>query len=511
MASKDKKQVERRNDSVTSEMMHRFKTRPLIFIGTIFILVLVVVAFVFIPAMVPQGGGIDDFTFGYFNRIPIRMVSGNFFHQVQQSLTQQHQHLFGGGFDDLRLTHHIWRMSFEEAVIYTGIQDTMRRAGFVVPPNVVDREMARRFQLPDGRFDTARYRAMDSATRMNIWRETQEGIAIGRYLADIQNLRISSNAVSFIGSMASPRRSFSVAIFPLASYPDSEVISFAEQNQEPFRITHLSRVTVTSEWEAQQLLEMVRTGALPFEEVARNNSIDAFSEAGGDMGMRMVYELIPEIWDPADRESVINMASGELSEVVSVSMGWAGMGWAFFRAEEAIQPPDITDSLQLDRIRRHIMTTLRGRVEDWVITEAENFAAQVRERDFEEVAAEGNIMRRNFGPIPINFGDSTFFSMVSTAGVPEIQHAGRDQFFWRATFATPLLTPSNPVVLGDNVMIFFPLEETYADEFDIGPIEAYYAARVRDYIAMTYRRYFLENERLDDRFEQTFWRQWRPN
>jgi len=511
MASKDKKQPERRDDSAKSEMINRFKTRPFIFIGTIFILVLVIVAFVFVPTMVPQGGGIDQFTFGYFNRIPIRMVSGNFFHRVQQSLTQQHQHLLAGGPNDLWLNYQIWRTSFEETVIYVGIQDTMRRAGFVVPASVVDREVARQFQMPDGRFDAARYRAMDTATRLNLWRETQESIAVGQYLSDITNLRISSNAVSFIGSMASPRRSFSVAIFPLGSYPDSEVIAFAEENQDPFRITRLSRITVNSEWEARQLLDMVRTGVTPFEEVARNNSVDIFADTGGDMGMRMVYELIPEIWDPADRESVINLASGELSDVVSVSMGWAGMGWAFFRAEEALQPPDTTDPVQLDRIRNHIMTNLRGRVEDWVIAEAERFSAEVRERDFEEVAAEGNIMRRNFGPIPVNFGDSTFFSMVSTAGVPEIQHAGRDLFFWRAAFATPLMTPSLPVVLGDNIMILFPLEETYADELDVGFIEIYYPSRVRDYIAMTYRGYFLNNERLDDRFDQTFWRLWGTN
>ena len=512
MASKDKKQPERRDDSVKSEMMHRFKTRPLMFIGTMFILVLVVVAFVFVPAMVPQGGGIESFTFGYFNRAPIRMVSGNFFHQMQQGLTRQHQHLLTGGPNDLWITYRIWRMAFEETVIYVGIQDSMRRAGFVVPASVVDREVARQFLMADGRFDAVSYRAMDNATRMNLWRETQESIAIRRYFSDISNLRISSNAVSFIGNMASPRRSFSAAIFPLSSYPDSEVIAFAEENQEPFRITRLSRITVNSEWEARQLLDMVRNGVSTFEEVARNNSVDLFAERGGDMGMRMAYELIPEIWDVPARESVINLASGELSDVVNVSLGWAGMGWAFFRAEEAAQPADTGDPLQLDRVRNHIMTNMVGRVEDWVIAEAENFSAQVRERGFEEVATEGNIMRRNFGPIPINFGNSTLFSMVSAAGVPEIQHAGNDPFFWRAAFSTPLLTPSNPVVLGDNILVLFPLEESYADEFDRGLIESYYPFRVRDYISMVYRNYFLmDNARLDDRFEQAFWRLWGTN
>ena len=511
MPAIEKKQPGRRGDPNKSDMAHRMKTRPFVFFGTIFILVIVVIAFVFVPAMVPQGGGVEDFTFGYYNRVPIRMVSGNFFHQMQQGFARQHQHLLNEDPNNMGLVQEIWAHAFVETVIYMGIQDTMRRAGYVVPSSVVDREMARQFRTADGRFDAAAYRAMDNATRMSMWRQAQESIAVGRYLSDLEGLRISSNEAAFVSAMASPRRSFSVAIFPLASYPDSEVIAHAQANPAPFRVTHLSRVIANSEWEAQQLLNSVRDGTSTFEEVARLNSLDVFADMGGDMGMRMAHELIHEIWNEQERESVINLASGELSDVVTVSRGWAGTGWAFFRAEEAVQPTDTNDLVQLERVRTHIMTNLRGRVEDWVIAEAENFAAQVRERDFEEVAAEGNILRRTFGPIPVNFGDAVLFRAVSGVGVPEIQHAGRDPFFWRAAFSTPLMTPSNPVVLGNNVMVLFPLEESYEDEDFISAIESFYPSRVRDNTNITFRSYFLNNARFDDRFSATFWRFWGVN
>ena len=522
MPSKDKKQPERRDDSGKSEMIQRFKTRPFIFIGTIFILVIVVIAFVFVPAMVPQGGGIEDFTFGHYNRVPIRIVHGNFFHQMQQGLARQHQQLLAENPNDLRLTYQIWRVAFEETVIFLGIQDEMRRAGLVVPDHVVDREVARQFQV-DGRFDAASYRAMDNATRMNNWRQAREHIAVGRYLSDLGNLRISSNEAAFVGSMASPRRTFSVAMFPLDSYPDSEVISHAQANPDPFRITRLSRVTVGSEWEAQQILDRVRSGESSFEDAARTNSIDFFAEMGGDMGIRMVYELTPEIWDIEQRESVINLAAGEISDIVSVSMGWGASGWAFFRAEEALQAPDTSDPVQLERIRTHILTNLRGTVEDWVLAEAESFAAQVRERGFETVGAEGNILRRNFGPIPVNFGDSIFFGAVRNQGIPEFvihttdffgqpveQSIGANSFFWEAAFLTPLNTPSVPVVFGDNVMVLFPLEESYADESDVELIANFYQSRVMENLGTAYRGYFLTNARFDDRFDETFWRLWRP-
>ncbi|MCL2373731.1 MAG: peptidylprolyl isomerase, partial [Treponema sp.] len=417
----EKKQPERRNDSGKSEMSQRFKSRPFVFIGTIFILVIVVIAFVFVPAIPTDGGGMGDFTFGHYNRVPIRLAPGNFFHQTQDSLMRQNQHLFAGGpvedltpweaFNNTRLRHEIWRGAFEETVVFMGIQDEMGRAGLVVPDHVVDREVARQFQV-GGRFDAASYRAMDNATRMSMWRQTQERIAVGRYFSDLGRLRVSSGEAAFIGSMASPRRTLSVAIFPLDSYPDYEVALHAQANPLPFRATHLSRITAFSEWEAQQILDSVRGGEIPFEEAARLNSIDFFAHMGGDMGIQMAFELAHQIWDADERERVINLAAGDLSDIVRVSMPDGTEGWVFFRAEEAFQAADVSDPAQLGRIRAHIMGNLRGTVENWVIAEAESFAAQVRERGFETVGAEGNILRRNFGPIPANFGDSILFTAV---------------------------------------------------------------------------------------------------
>jgi hypothetical protein len=432
------------------------------------------------------------------------MVSGNFFHQVQQQLSWQHQQQLSANPHNLGLVYNIWNQAFQETVVHIAIQDQVRRAGFVVPNNVVDREMAQLFQV-DGRFDAARYRAMTSADRMNLWRQVQEGLAVQRFLSDIDSLRVSPNEVAFISAMASPRRAFSVAVFPLSDYPDSEVIAHAQANPDPFRITHLSRITVGSEREARELLARVQDGSMTFEEAAQNHSQDFSAAQGGDMGTRMAHELVGEIWNLQERESVINLARGEISDVVSVSLGWGTTGWGFFRAEEAVQPPDTSDPFQLERIRSHILANFRGMVEDWVVAEAGRFSADVRARGFDLVAAEGNIARHNFGPIPVNFGDSILFR---SPDIPELQGVGRNLFFWRAAFSTPLLTPSEPVVLWDSVLVLFPLEESYEDEDLLQAIEMFYPSVVMEYLNMAHREYLLGSNRLDDRFDATFWRLW---
>ena len=120
-------------------------------------------------------------------------------------------------------------------------------------------------------------------------------------------------------------------------------------------------------------------------------------------------------------------------------------------------------------------------------------------------------MRRSFGPVPVNFGDLTLFSSIRTTEVPEVQDAGRNIFFWEAAFSTPLMTASFPFIHGDNVMVLFPTEEEDAEEFDVRFIEIYYPNRVMEYMNTMNRDYFLNNERFDDRFDETFWRLWRPN
>jgi len=509
MASKEKKPSERRDDS--PEMVQRLKTRPFIFIGTILILVIVVIAFVFVPAMVPQAGGIGDFTFGSYNKVPIRMVSCNFFHQVQQQLSWQYQQQLAANPNNMGLVYNIWNQAFQETAILMAVQDQMRQAGFIVPDNVVDREMARQFQTAAG-FDAARYRAMSSSDRMNLWRQVREGLAVQRFLSDLNGMKVPSSEASFISSMASPRRSFSAAMFPLSTFPDSEVIAYATANPEPFRITHLSRITAASEREAHQILDMVRSGNTTFEEAARNSSQDAFAPVGGDMGMKMAHELESEIWNPLERESVLNLARGDISDVVSISLGWGASGWAFFRAEEVALPPDTADQLQRERIRSYILENFRGVAEDWALADAERFSARVLERGFDNAVVQGNIARRNFGPIPVNFGDSFLFRAIGrTSDAPELQSAGRDLFFWRAAFSTPLRTPSAPLVVGDTVVVLFPLEESYEDADYLESIQLYYASSVDEYLGRGHRSYFLDSERLDNRFDATFWKLWGMN
>jgi len=506
MPSKDKKPAEKQEGPGKSELIQRFKDHPFIFTGTVLILVIVVIAFVFVPAIVPSAQRGSELIFGYYNKTPIKYVPGNFFHSVQYNLSQQ-QRLSQDDPNYIGRLAQIWGEAFIETAVHLGIQDEMKHAGYIAPEKVVDREVA---ELPvfqeNGRFSAAKYRAMDNNSRMNLWRQTQESITVDLYRKDLQNMQISSKEVPFIVSMNSPKRSFDLAIHSLDSYPDSEINSFVAANPDLFRQTRLSRITVTaSEREARQIHNSVKSGASSFEEMARTNSQDSLADRGGDMGTLMAFELRYEITDESSRNQVVSMARGEISDLIKLPYGWG-----FYRADETSYPADLNDPAQQWKIRSYIMQNERGRVEDWSISEAEKFIALAEETGFSDAIYATGFTRRSLDPISINYGNALPFGSLASAGVPELAAAASNQFFWQHAFSTPINTYSRPLVVGEQIIVLLPLEETHSedDEDFASMFNSYWSYWLNDITNSAVRSMFMSSDKLEDRFEETFMGLW---
>jgi len=514
MASKEKKQSEKEKNhskaynSDMADIMHRLKTHPFLFIGTLVVLLIVIVAFVLVPAIVPsEAGSGGELIFGYYNKTPIKYVPNNYFYQVQQSLYQS-QRPNPEDPDFMSTMMSIWRRAFEEAAVRIAILDEMKQAGFIAPEDVVDREMAGLAMFQEnGRFSSVKYRALDNSSRMNLWQQVQESYILQTYMSDIEKLKSAPNEASFVASMASPIRSFDLAVFPINSYPDSEVAAYVQSNPDKFSVVNLSKITITSsEREGRQILDSIKNGTTTFEEAAINYSQDWAAERGGDMGIVMGYDLEYEITDEKTRASVINMPRRELSELIKNNSGWA-----IYRVNETVRMADLNDASEKSRIRNYMINYLRGVTEDWVISSAEKFCNQVRESGFDAAIIASGLTKQSFGPLPLNYGNFSLLSSVRSSGIPELENAGDNQFFWKAAFSTPLNSPSTPLVIGDNVIVLFPLEETSAEEDEMEFIKAYYPYWMSSTIDNSFRQYFLLNEKMDDRFFDTFFSLWGLN
>jgi hypothetical protein len=502
MVIKEKKTAHEKSDS---ELVRRFKTSPLIFIGTFIVLVIVIVAFVLVPAIVPNAGfGRDvDLTFGYYDKVPISYVPGNYFAQYYEMVARYRQNTMNSE-NYSYASYQIWREAFEGAALHTAILHEMKKSGYTAPVKIVDRDVAKLPQFQEnGRFSSALYRQMDDNQRLSLWRQVQEDIAKEHFRADVTGLLKPAAEADFISKMAAAQRNFDMTVFSVDAYPEAEYEAYIQEHSDLFRSVHLSMITVNSnEREARKILDSIKNGETTFEDAARAYSKDGYADKGGDMGIKMVHELSIDIPEETEREKVIALVKDEYSDIVKT-----GSGWSFFRTEEAVQEADASDAAVLEKVRSYIRNFERGRMEDWAIAQADNFITLVNELGFEEALAQQRIEKRSFGPVPINYGNVDLFTTLASQSVPELSGSASDENFWKVAFSTPVKTPSQPVVQGSNVLVLFPNEETAVEESAIEDIKSSFNSYWLNYAAERgLQQHFMNSPKMEDKFMDIYFR-----
>jgi len=457
-----------------------------------------------VPAIVPESRRSIDLTFGYYDKVPISYVPGNYLARYYEMVARYYQNM-GDIYNNMYISRNIWRQAFDAAVYRTASLQEIKRSGYAVPDKILDKEVAKQF-MENGRFSTALYNKYDKNSLESLRKQIQEDLALQRYNSEVNQLPVSSQAARFIGNMAAVRRSFDMVSFSIDSYPESEIIAYAEENVDLFKQVHLSQISVTSsEREAKQILSSIKNGSTLFEDAAKAHSQDYNAERGGDMGIMSVHELYQDIPGIADREQLIGLAQDELSGVIKLNSGWG-----IFKANEAVQPVDIADGATLDRVRSYISTFERGRMEDWAFAEAERFISNVKESGIDAALVKNYLYKQSFGPIAINYGDVDLFDTLSSS-ISELSGAASSMNFWKTAFSTPVKTPSEPFVQGNYILVLIPTREEHSDAEKIAAIRDNFSNNwLASNTEQSTRSFFLNSDKLDDRFHDTFVRYLMP-
>jgi hypothetical protein len=505
--AKKEKIVKTDSDSSTSELVRKFRANPAVFIGTVIVLVLVIVSFVFVPAMGSGGGTVGTLTFGYYDKVPVTFVPGNFFSQRYDSLIRYFQSQ-GVDVSSPGNSAAIFEQAYNTAVLHTAILQEMKKSNYTVPEKTVNREVA---QLPqfqeNGRFSPTLYRQMPDTRRIIIWRQMQDDIIKALYTEDLAALLIPEGEAEFIVKAFSNMRSFEAVSFLVDDFPASEYLAYARENESIFSSIHLSRIVVnSSEREAKKILASVKDGTSTFEDAARAQSQDSYADRGGDMGVRYVFDLDREITDQDDREKILSLGRGELSDVIKMDTRWA-----FYRVEDELAPANFDDEAVMERVRAYMRNFQRGRMEDWAIAQADEFINDALNSSFENAVGWSGRERRSFGPLPLNFGNVDFFTTLESFSIPgltsqEISDLSRNENFWKIAFSTPLNTPSQPFVQGSKVLVLYPVEDVELDEDKrqelIMRYNYYWVASVTE---QTLQPYFKDSKKMKDNFWETYY------
>jgi len=511
MAQNDKKPQTGAKETASSELSRRFKSNPALFVGTVVVLVLVVVSFVLVPAIVPENSrGTGDFTFGYYDKAPISWVAGNYFSQSYEQIISYYRNSID--LSDPQIGFYIWQMAFERAAVHTAVLQEIKKSNYAVPESIVNKQVAQlpQFQI-NGRFSPALYQQMPESSRLVLWRQVQDDIAKSVYFDDLFGLLMPSTEAEFIGSMASNMKKFDVVSFQVDDFPNSEYLVYAYENPDLFRTIHLSKISIDSgEREAKKILQSIKDETLTFEDAAKAQLQDTYADRGGDMGSRYAYELEIEIPDEKNREEIFNLAKGELSGIYRIDDRWV-----IFRVEDELKPANFEDSAVMERVKSHMRNYQRGRMENWAISQANDFIADAGTSGFDNAVRWRGKEKYSFGPLPVNYGNVDLFPSleqfdIQSLSKQEVLDLSRNEKFWKTAFSTPLNSFSEPLVQGNKVLVFFTTEQLNEDKSE--EIAATYKSYWLNYTTeQTIQPYFINSAKMDNRFGETYFKIFSPS
>jgi hypothetical protein len=109
--------------------------------------------------------------------------------------------------------------------------------------------------------------------------------------------------------------------------------------------------------------------------------------------------------------------------------------------------------------------------------------------------------------VPLNYGNVDLFPLLTSQSVSEISNSATNPLFWNAAFATPVGSPSQPVVQGNNVLVLFPIDETEADEESIERITSdYNSSWLSNMSGQALGQYFFNSPKMKNDFVEVYLR-----
>ncbi len=484
----------------------RRHSNKFVYIGTIVLLVITVIAFVFVPATGSMASD-GDLTFGSWNGKPIAFVQGGIFQaQVQQIKAQLESQGYKDSGDQF-FAYQVWRRAFDNTAVHLALLDKAQSAGIEISESYIDAQMVKNPAFSeDGSFSKRKYREASNSVKLALRKEIKENALKNRYISDSTSFIASKAETDFLTALASSQRSIEYVAFAFADYPDAERLAFAKANPSFFRRVRLSRVTMTSsKKDTEQVLEKVKSGSLSFEEAAKNHSKDSYASKGGDIGAQSVWQLKGELKNDADLDAVISLAKGQVSAVYETLAG----SWIFFRVDEAPAEPDFASADVLRSVSDYMNRNEKGRIEDWVVAKADAFA-QAATNDFVSAAAKAGYKVKSTKPFPLNYGkalDVGYFSLLGaldTTDFVELRGADNNERFLTGVFSLAAGGVSKPVVLNDYALVFRVKEILDSKSNEAGLLAMYYPTIIQQNVSSELAEGLLKDPKLKDDFVAAF-------
>jgi peptidyl-prolyl cis-trans isomerase D len=506
MASREQRRAKKLEKKASEQnTVEKKRTQhPVMWVLSVLVLIVVVVAFVVAPAFGGMGSR-DRLIFGYYNGEPIEYKPDSYFARQRDAYAERIEGQSQQDSDNYQWQAlQVWKGAYDMTVVHTAILQQADGSGLVISEPKLDRNIAKYGPYREnGKFSAELYRNASNSEKIATRELFRENLIHDQWTQDLSNIPATEAEKEFLQGMASPERKFRYVSFSLNNYPDNEVIAYAEDNSQQFQKMNLSRISLRmKENEARKIYQQLEESPERFEELAQNHSSDENAEKGGDMGWVRYHELAGAFEENNNDKAdlIFALEQGKHTDLIKTSFGWA-----IYRCDEPAISPDFTDEEELQAVRSYLIRNERGQVEDFFINRASTFVADAREAGFATAATAANVDPAETQFFPINYGGSFFLKPIQTPdGNSLLQRAQSNQRVLTSLFSVAQNDFTEPFVLGNSVVVAQLLEERPAPEQEVQQIANYHSYIMQNFRSQEIRTHFLQSDKLEDNFMQVF-------
>ncbi len=436
-------------------------------LGGVFILILSIISFIFVPSMIQRGGG--ALTLGKWNGIPIQ-------NSEHSEFTNQYRNLAGyadnqklipsDGYSREAFYHSLAKVAFDSSVIEVAMKDELTSSGYTPPEFLVSKELVGYYLDDNGMYSEAKYKSTPSNTRTAYKKAVENLILTRRYIEDVfgdgkkGGMKMSKAELSLINDMAKRVREFKYINFSFDDYPKEEIKKYGMEKASLFEKYDFSALVYELKDEAQKAYKALKDGEKTFEDALKDISTKRLTDEKGKLEKSERSDIAELFPDNADLDKITSLKVGEMSEVMETS----SVNYMIIRCDGETKRADFENEETIKKVFEKMKIEDKGKIEEYLFAKGKEFVEKAKNSNFDAVSKEyGKEVKESDG-FSLNYGSIDLFPAISKSKDSMLSSADKNEDFYKELFSLKDGSISSPYLLDSNVVVLSQIKERESSE-----------------------------------------------
>ncbi len=444
-------------------------------LGSLIILLICAFCFVVLPAFEgrasrQQGG--DTPVFGKYNGKEIKYEQGSDFADYVSQYGQMYQ-MYGQQLDQSAY-YQIFSQAFNATVMKYAYSEAVEKTGYEVPASAVTREMIPYFSDENGNYSSKLYKSASDEAKLEIKNALSSRMFANRFYNDnfgsstevfnldaLYGLKSSESEKAFFAAANKNMRGFDVAVYSLSDYPLEEKLKFARQNEAKFNSYDLYLITVEDKSTAETVAKRLANNEITFEDAVTEYSQNNYSNTEGKLTNTYQYQIENILENKEDLASITSLAKDAVSGIIQTTSGFS-----IFKCANDVTKPDFDSESTQRIVSSYISNYESSIIEDYFTAKANDFIKEAKTSDFAAAGEKSGAKVSSIEPFPLNYGNVNVLGEFS-AGDSGLTSAESNENFMSKAFALKLNEISEPIVVGNNIVVLKFTKESSPEDDEI--------------------------------------------